>query len=77
MSIKEQVVAELKTFTEAELKEVAEYLAFLRFRARRATPALDEAQLADLYTEFADEDRNLAEEGVADYAVGLLEEDAR
>jgi hypothetical protein len=76
LSIKEQVLAELKTFTEAELKEVAEYLAFLRFRARRAAPALDEAQLAALYAEFADEDRNLAEEGVGDYAVGLLEEDA-
>ncbi|MDT4895293.1 MAG: hypothetical protein QOH25_370 [Acidobacteriota bacterium] len=76
MSIKEQVVAELKTFTEAELKEVAEYLAFLKFRARRAAPALDETQLAALYAEFADEDRNLAEEGVADYAVSLLEEDA-
>jgi DNA-binding GntR family transcriptional regulator len=77
LSIKEQVVAELKTLSEAELKEVAEYLAFLKFRARRAAPTLDEAQLATLYAEFADEDRNLAEEGIADYAEGLLEEDVR
>ena len=76
MSIKEQVVEELKTLSEAELKEVAEYLAFLKFRARRAAPSLDESQLGALYAEFADEDRNLAEEGVADYAVGLMEEDA-
>lgn len=77
MSIKEQVVEELKSLSETELKEVAEYLAFLKFRSRRAAPALDEAQLAALYAEFADEDRNLAEEGIADYAEGLLEEDVR
>ena len=77
MSIKEQVVEELKTLNEEELKEVAEYLAFLKFRARRAAPSVDEAQLATLYAEFADEGRNLAEEGMADYAEGLIEEDAR
>ena len=77
MSIKEQVVEELKTLSEAELLEVAEYLAFLRFRARHAAPAFDEAQLAALYAEFADEDRSLAEEGMADYAEGLMEEDVR
>lgn len=77
MSIKEQVVEELKTLSEAELKEVSEYLAFLRFRARRTAPTFDEGQLAALYTEFADEDRNLAEEGMADYVEGLIEEDVR
>jgi hypothetical protein len=39
--------------------------------------ALDEEQLAALYSEFADEDRNLAEEGMADYAEDLVEEDVR
>jgi hypothetical protein len=77
LSIKEQVVEELKTLTEAELLEVAEYLAFLRFRARHAAPEFDQAQVAALYAEFADEDRNLAEEGMANYAESLLEEDVR
>jgi hypothetical protein len=77
LSIKEQVVEDLKTLSEAELKEVAEYLAFLKFRARRAAPTFDEAQLAALYSEFADEDRNLAEEGMTDYIEGLIEEDVR
>jgi hypothetical protein len=37
--------------------------------------SLDEAQLAALYSEFADEDRMLAEEGISDYAKGLAKED--
>ena len=77
MSIREQVVEELKNLSEVELKEVAEYVAFLKFRARHASSTLDEQQLAVLYSEFADEDRHLAEEGIADYAQGLMEEDVR
>lgn len=76
MSIKEQVVEELKTLNEAELREVADYLSFLKFRARRTPPSFDESQLAALYAEFADEDRALAEEGMAGYAEGLAREDA-
>jgi len=76
MSIKEQVVQELDTLNETELRQVAEYMAFLRFRTRISPmPELDETQLAALYTEFADEDRNLAEEGIADYAKELMKED--
>jgi DNA-binding GntR family transcriptional regulator len=78
MSIKDKLTQELDSMSEAELEQVAEYMAFLRFRARRrTTPLLDEAQLAALYAEFADEDRELAEEGMSDYAKGLLREDSR
>ncbi len=77
MSVKEQIVEELNTLNEADLKEVVDYLAFLKFRTRKTTPALDEKQLAALYAEFADEDRSLAEEGMAEYGEGLAEEDAR
>jgi len=77
LSLKEQVVEDLKSLSEAELREVADYLAFLKFRARRSAPAFNEAQLAALYSEFADEDRHLAEEGLTDYAEGLIEEDVR
>ena len=76
MSIKEQVVQEIDNLSEIELRQVAEYMAFLRFRTRiRPMPELDETQLAVLYAEFADEDRELAEEGIADYAEGLVKED--
>ena len=78
MSTKKQVVHELDSLSEAELKQVAEYVAFLKFRVRvKPMPALDEAQLADLYAGFADEDRELAEVGMSDYARGLIKEDTR
>ncbi|MSS71789.1 MAG: hypothetical protein EXS64_09905 [Candidatus Latescibacteria bacterium] len=78
MSIKEQITQELNDLSETELEQVARYMAFLRFRARiDSTPALDEVQLATLYAEFAEEDRELAEEGMSDYQEGLLKEDAR
>ena len=75
MSAKEQIVEEIKSLSEAELEEVTKYLAFLKFRARHKAPAIDETQLAALYAEFADEDRAMAEEGMADYAEGLAHED--
>ncbi|HEX7997506.1 MAG TPA: hypothetical protein VF528_03735 [Pyrinomonadaceae bacterium] len=77
MSIEEQVTNELKTLSEAQLKEVADYLAFLKFRARHQPTTIDETHLAALYAEFAEEDRRLAEEGIADYAEDLAEEDGR
>ena len=76
MSIKEHVIHGLDTLSEAELVQVAEFLAFLKFRARlQPMPELDEAQLAMLYAACADEDRALAEEGMADYVHGLCQED--
>lgn len=76
MSTKQEVAQELENLSETELKQVVEYLAFLKFRARvKYTPTLDETQLATLYAEFADEDRELAEEGMSDYAEGLMKED--
>ena len=75
-SIKGQVIKELESLSETELAQVAEFLAFLKFRARLQTmPQLEEAQLATLYAEFAEEDRKLAEEGIAEYADGLFKED--
>ena len=78
MSMREHVIQELASLGDADLAQVAEFLAFLKFRARRhAIPALDETQLAALYAEFAAEDRNLAEEGMSDYAAGLRQEDTQ
>ncbi len=78
MSTKEEVdLEELETLSNAELKEVTEYLAFIKFRSRRKPYVIDELQLATLYAEFTEEDRDLAEEGMTDYARGLMAEDAK
>jgi hypothetical protein len=77
-SIKEQVTQALHSLSEAELEQVAEYVAFLRFRARLAPVfVIDAAELATLYGEFADEDRALAEEGLEDYRIQLHAEDSQ
>jgi len=76
MSIKQYVTQALETLNDEELQQVAEYVAFLKFRARRArTPTLDSAQLTALYAQFGDEDRALAEEGIAEYHTALQAED--
>jgi hypothetical protein len=76
MSTKERVLEEIETLSEAEIKAVAEYLAFLKYRSQNKSHVVDESQLAALYSEFAEEDRSLAEEGISDYAEGLAKEDA-
>jgi hypothetical protein len=77
MSTKEQVIEEIEALSEPEVNEVAEYLAFLKYRSQSKAPVVNESQLAALYAEFAEEDRDLAEEGMANYAEGLMNEDAR
>jgi hypothetical protein len=78
MSPKQVVTQTLEGLSDAELQQVAEYVQFLRFRMRlRSAPPLDAARIAVLYAEAADEDRAMAEEGMAEYQAGLLAEDAR
>lgn len=77
MSIKEEVIQRLGTLSEEELGQVAEFVAFLKFRARlQPMPAPDEVHLATLYKTFAEEDRALTEEGLEEYMHGLCQEDA-
>ncbi len=76
MSIKERVAEELGDLGEDDLRQVAEFLAFLKYRARmKATPLADEKDLAAVYAEFEEEDRELAEQGMSSYHEGLMEED--
>ena len=69
MSVKEMVVQEIETLSDAELQQVITYVSFLKFRKRRARvqPLPSAAELALLYAEFADEDRQLAEEDMTAY----------
>lgn len=75
MAIKEVVVRQLDKLDEVKLQQVADYVAFLRFQSLMQRPPLpDEANLAALYAEFAEEDRALAEEGMEEYAQALADE---
>jgi hypothetical protein len=77
ISTKEKVVMSLSDLTEAQLRDVVEYLEFLKFRERRkGEPQLDDAEIEALYAEFAGEDRELAESGLTEYATNLEREDA-
>ena len=75
VSVKEQVTRALDGLSDAELLQVADYVDFLKFRARRTMTMLSDVELAALYAESADEDRALAEEGMAEYSVALQAED--
>lgn len=75
--IKNQVSQELDELDETELKQIVDYIAFLKFRARhKAVRIIDEEKLASLYSEFDDEDRELAEIGISNYYEGLKKEDS-
>jgi ABC-type phosphate transport system auxiliary subunit len=77
ISTKEKVATDLAELNDAQLQTVAEFLEFLKFRERRRVESqFDDVALETLYAEFADEDRELAEVGLAEYAANLEREDA-
>lgn len=72
---KERLKQDLDQFNDEQLKQVAEFMEFLKFRARFTPLTHNIHQFADLYREFAQDDRTLAEAGVAEYAEHLVKED--
>ena len=78
MTVREYVSQSLQTLDDADLVQVADYLAYLRFRSRsHATPEVDAEKIAALYAEAAAEDRELAEAGIGGYAAALAKEDSQ
>jgi hypothetical protein len=71
----EALKQDLDQLTTQQLQQVADFIAFLKFRDKRRRIVLDPVQLASLATEFAEEDHSLAEAGMGDYAVMLAQED--
>lgn len=72
MPVSHQALKEdLDHLTHIQLQQVADFIAFLKFRNQRHRVILDPIQLAELFTEFADEDRALAKEGMGDYSERL------
>jgi hypothetical protein len=66
---------DIDQLTHEQLQQVADFIAFLKFRDKCRRVVLDPARLASLATEFAEEDRALAEAGMGDYAAMLVQED--
>ncbi len=71
----EALKQDIDRLTKEQLQQVADFVAFLKFRDKRRCVAIDPAGLASLATEFAEEDHFLAEVGMSDYAAILTQED--
>ena len=75
MTTKEQINQQLNHLTQEQLNQVADFITFLKFREKLINPNFNTEKLANLYQEFADEDRQLAEEGINEYTDLLTKED--
>jgi len=69
----EQLLKSFDLLPEPEKQQVA---SDILLRTLASNTELDEAQLATLYAESAEADRQLAEEGMEEYERGLASEDA-
>jgi hypothetical protein len=74
---KEFIKQELDKFNDEQLKQVADFIAFIKFQTKFTRQKTDVNQFADLYQEFAQEDRELAEAGISEYAELLNSEDKK
>ena len=72
---KEDLQQELDQLTSEQLKQVADFVAFLKFQDKRQRLVLNLAELSRIKTEFAQEDLELAEDGMNDYEAMLVQED--
>ncbi|MGK7941767.1 MAG: hypothetical protein AB4062_16780 [Crocosphaera sp.] len=75
MTTKEQINQQLNHLTQEQLNQVSDFITFLKFREKLINPNFNTEKIANLYQEFADEDRKLAEEGINEYADLLTKED--
>jgi hypothetical protein len=75
---KEKVSSDIINLNDVQLRQVAEFLDYLKFKEKNNPQRqFDESEIAKLYREFGEEDRELAESGSADYAENLNLEDAK
>jgi hypothetical protein len=70
---REHLKQDLEHLSAPQLQQVADFIAFLKFRDRPSR-AIDPTQFAAL-ADFADADRAMAEAGMGDYATLLATED--
>ena len=72
---RESLKQELDYFNDEQLKQVADFIAFIKFQTKFSQQTTDVSQFANLYQEFAQEDSELAEAGISEYAELLNRED--
>ena len=77
MPLKELLRQEIENLNEEQLKQLSDFIAFLKFRSRNASWQIDQNHIAAIYSEFAEEDRQLAEEGLDEYTELLRQEDVK
>jgi hypothetical protein len=68
---KESLKQEIDSFNDDQLKQIADFIAFIKFQTRFVQESTDISQFANLYQEFVQEDRELAEAGISEYAEHL------
>jgi hypothetical protein len=67
---------QIKELNDQQLKKVSEFIDFLKFKERSINFKMEEEKTAQLYQEFAEEDRKLAEIDMDEYAKILSQEDS-
>lgn len=75
MTTKEQINQQLNHLTAEQLNQVSDFIAFLKFKRNLVKTILNPEDIAQLYQEFTEEDRQLAEAGIDEYADLLTQED--
>ena len=75
MTTKEKINQQLEQLSEEQLDQVSEFIALLKFREKFINPIINTERISQLYQEFAEEDRQLAEQGINEYAELLKQED--
>jgi hypothetical protein len=68
---KETLKQDIDRLNDQQLKQLADFITFLKFQSKLSQLTSDLSQFANLYQEFADEDRELAEIGISEYAESL------
>lgn len=71
----DDIARELSGMSQEQLRQVADYIAFLKFSTRRAILSAMDERASELYRDFGEQDRSLANSGVAEYRKSLKDED--
>ena len=72
---KEQLTQQLDNLNREQLKQVSDFIAFLKFKDRSTNLKINEEEIEKMYQEFAEEDKQLAEIGIDEYTKLLSQED--